>query len=125
MFYNDFRLLSYNCYFDVVLAFLVVHQIAEKFCDQVMILEKLFALGDHVILEVANDVAIDLTHFIEALCKHTNCEYLGEVPRFQSKISLSTGKLYWFKRDKTTVQQGMSKEIYRDLNGVYTCAFTD
>lgn len=125
MSYNDLCFLSRREHFDVVLAFLVVHQMAEKLADQQMFFERLFSLGDHVLVEVADDAAVDLTHFIASLCEYSDCEYLGEVPRFQDPNMRGRGALYWFKGPKTTSQQRISKEAFRTLNGVYPSALLD
>lgn len=117
--YNDLCFLNHQEHFNVVLAFLVVHQMATKHSDQQMYFERIFKLGDNVIVEVANDVAIELTQFIESLARHSDCEYLGEVPRFQNSTNRKRGRLYWFKNPKATKRQGISKNTLRVLNGVF------
>lgn len=125
MSYNDLCFLNRQEHFDVVLAFLVVHEMAEKLSDQQMFFERLLSLGDHVLVEVADDVAADLTHFIASLCEHSDCEYLGEVPRLRDPSMTGKGALYWFKGPKTTIRQRVSKKTFRALNGVYPSALLD
>ena len=125
MSYNDLCFLNEQEHFDVVLAFLVVHQMAEKLSDQQMFFERLLSLGDHLLVEVADDVAVDLTDFIASLCKYSDCECLGEVPRFQDPNKPGRGTLYWFKGPKRASRQRVSKETFRALNGVYPSALLD
>jgi hypothetical protein len=120
MSYSDLRFLSRQEHFDVVLVFLVIHQMAEKLSDQLLFFERILSLGDDVVIEVADDVATDLTHFITNLGKHSDCEFLGEVPRFQDSNMVGKGMLYWFKNSKTTGRQHIHCGTLQTFNGVYS-----
>ena len=96
----DLSFLNQNKHFDVVIAFLVVHLMHDSLGEQIKIIESLLNLGDNLILEVANDVGVIHTSYIEFLSETLDCQYLGEVKRHKNSDSTSTGKLFWFKQRK-------------------------
>ncbi|MEI8365856.1 MAG: class I SAM-dependent methyltransferase [Parachlamydiaceae bacterium] len=122
----DLADLSYlNCeeHFDVVIAFLVVHLMHETLQEQIKIIQKLLKVGDNVILEVANDVGVIHTAYVEYLSQSIDCQYLGEVKRHKDPQSTSTGKLFWFKRKNPQFidrnEFPIKNETFINLGGVY------
>jgi cobalamin biosynthesis Co2+ chelatase CbiK len=107
-------------HFDVVLAFLVIHCFPIE--EQFAVVDLLLKLGDNVIIEVANDVGVDLSCYVEEISKKTNCIYMGELMRMYQN-PLSTGKFFWFrnKSNHKTISspKGISEETFIELNGVY------
>lgn len=132
---NVFDLEKLNAleHFDVVLAFLSVHEMAETTASQIMIIESLLRLGNDIIIEVANDTALGLTHFIHNLSLHTDCTYLGDVPQTYHSIpcnkggvSGGTGKLYHFRSKYKKVKHsllGIKEETFHIFQGVFPCDF--
>lgn len=118
---SSLSFLSTHEHFDVVLALLVIHLMYENLSDQMKVIEHLFSLGDNIILEVANEVAVPLTRYVESLSHKIECEYLGEVKRHHNSLSTSTGKLFWFKRNNPSAShsQMLSNKVFVQLNGVY------
>lgn len=119
---SDLTFLNSREHFDVVIAFLVVHLMHEKLQEQIKIIESLLALGDNLILEVANDVGVIHTSYVEFLSQSLDCQYLGEVKRHKDPASRSTGKLFWFKNHSPLKKQGevaIQQETFTQLNGVY------
>ena len=86
---TSLSILNENQHFDVVIAFLVVHQIHESFSEQIKIIETLLKLGDNLIVEVANDVCILYSAYVEFLSEKLDCQYLGEVKRRKDPDSTS------------------------------------
>lgn len=119
---SDLIFLNHREHFDVVIAFLVVHQIDQGLEKQIKIIKNLLQLTDNLILEVANDVDVILTSYVEYLSQSLNCRYLGEVKRHKDPASKSTGKLFWFKQDQSSFKGPVSIEIQSEtftrLNGV-------
>jgi hypothetical protein len=118
--YKDLVFLNKKEHFDVVLAFLVVHQLAETLPEQIAFFNTILSLGDNVIIEVAAEVAVDMSNFIINLSEQCDCEYLGEVLRKHDSPDI--GYLYWFKRGKkhsTKNTYKICKESFQRLNGVY------
>lgn len=93
---TDFQLLNQNKHYDIIFAFLVIHQITTDFEQQKEIINNLFLLGDNVIIEVANNVDKRLTRYVESLSKERHGEFLGEVMRIY-KDKNAKGTFYWFK----------------------------
>lgn len=129
---NDLIYLNNKEHFDVVIAFLVVHLMHETLKEQIKIIECLLNLGDNLILEVANDVGVVHTSYVEYLSQSLDCQYLGEVKRHKDPISQSTGKLFWFKRKTSSSTkekekspyQRIKKETFNRLNGKYPDQFS-
>ncbi len=123
----DLVFLNQNEHFDVIIAFLVVHLMYTDLKDQIQVIENLLDLGDNLILEVANNVAVPFTDYVKTLSKTMECLYLGEVKRRKNPDSLATGKLFWFKKSKPHYINheeedhmiGLKKETFLQLNGVY------
>ena len=90
--------LQLNHHFDVAIAFLVVHQIDDSLLEQIKIIEILLKLSDNLILEIANDVAMSYSAYIEILANKLNCQYMGEVKRHKDPNVGGTGKIFWFKQ---------------------------
>ena len=126
---SDLSYLNEHEHFDVVIALLVVHLMGKSIQDQIDIIEKLLSLGDNLILEVANDVNVIHTSYVEFLSKKLDCQYLGEVKRHKNPNSTSTGKLFWFKNsppvitDHRTVSPPIKKETFEQLHGVFPADF--
>ncbi len=78
---SDLSFLNQREHFDVVVAFLVVHLMDEKLKEQINIINSLLTLGDNLILEVANDVGVIHTAYVEYLSQSLGGQYLGEVKR--------------------------------------------
>lgn len=93
---TDLQLLNKDKHFDIVLALLVVHLMDESLHEQIKIIEELLQLGDYLIIEVANDVGVVHTAYVEYLCDALKGQYLGEVKRHKDICSTSTGKLFLF-----------------------------
>ena len=89
---DDLAYLNGAEHFDVVLALLVVHLMAERLGEQIKILDALLSLGDHVIVETANDVGVLLTAYVEYLGQSLGARCLGEVRRHKDPRSGATGK---------------------------------
>jgi len=116
----DLIFLNQKEHFDIVIAFLVVHLMHEKLQEQTKIIDSLLTLGDNLILEVANDVGIVHTAYVEYLCQSLGGQYLGEVKRHKNQASQSTGKLFWFKQDRSSLSRSeLHPETFTHLNGVY------
>jgi len=94
---SDLSYLNEHEHFDVIIAFLVVHLMEETLQEQIKIIESLLTLGDNLIIEVANDVGVVHTSYVEFLSTKLDCQYLGEVKRHKDPKSTSTGKLFWFR----------------------------
>jgi len=123
---SDLKFLNQEEHFDIVFAFLVVHLMHETLKEQVKILDELLSLGDNLIIEVANDVGIIHTSFVEYLSSVKDCYYLGEVKRHKDPNSQSTGKLFWFKSGNPKFRNSGSeqcapikKTTFERLNGVF------
>lgn len=121
---SDLAFLNQKEHFDVVIAFLVVHLMHDNLQEQIKIIESLLTLGENLILEVANDVAVVHSAYLEFLSHSLDCQYLGEVKRHKDPISQSTGKLFWFKRKtfQPTMERKdilIQKETFLHLGGVY------
>ena len=119
----DLSFLNQREHFDLVIAFLVVHLMHETLQEQVKIIDSLLSLGDNLILEVANDVGVIHTSYVEFLSHSLDCQYLGEVRRHKDPNSPSTGKLFWFKRKGLPLENsdhtGIQQETFIHLNGTY------
>ncbi len=118
--------LNHQAHFDVVLAMLVVHQIDDSMEIRKAAIETLFSLGNHIILEVSNDVAPELRDYVRDELKNHNeftCSFLGEVPRYynpktayKGKYANGKGEFYYFKRKSpmpavTSVPHVVSSEM--------------
>jgi hypothetical protein len=119
----DLNFLAKDEHFDVVIAFLVVHLMHDSLFEQIKIIECLLSLGDNLILEVANDVGVIHTSYVEFLSNSIDCQYLGEVKRHKNLNSDSTGKFYWFKKKTISLDKnskiGLKQETFFHLNGKY------
>ncbi len=120
----DLFFLNQKEHFDIVIAFLVVHLMYGNLQEQIKIIEHLLTLGENLILEVANDVGVTHTAYIEFLSQSLDCQYLGEVRRHKDPASESTGKLFWFKQNRASLKEevprlGIKQETFTHLNGVY------
>lgn len=93
---SDLTAMAATEHFDVTLALLVVHLIDGRLREQIRILDALLAMSDHLILEVANDVAVLHTAYVEYLAESRHARCLGEVRRHKDPASTATGKLFWF-----------------------------
>jgi hypothetical protein len=122
---SDLSYLNANEHFDVVIAFLVVHLMEPNLQAQISIIESLLKLGDNLILEVANDVAVVHTSYVEFLSEKWDCDYLGEVKRHKDPKSTSTGKLFWFRTKSSPMKKHLSitRQTFLQLNGVYPINF--
>lgn len=117
---SDLSFLNQKEHFDVVIAFLVVHLMHEKLEEQIKIIHSLLTLGDNLILEVANDVGVIHTAYVDYLNQALGGQYLGEVKRHKNPASQSTGKLFWFKRDPSSLPcNRLQAETFTHLNGAY------
>ncbi len=83
--------------FDVIIAFLVIHQMHPDFDQQKEILNSILRLGDQVLIEVAPDASPLLTTYTEYLSRKLPCEYLGELKRDKDPNASEIGQMYWFK----------------------------
>jgi hypothetical protein len=126
---SDLSYLNKNEHFDILIAFLVVHLMDETLQEQIKIIESLLNLTDNLILEVANDVGVTHTSYVEFLSTKLNCQYLGEVKRHKDINSSSTGKIFWFKRDANNQSKNthfpIQVETFTKLNGVYPPDFAN
>lgn len=118
------QLLTSLEHFDLVIAFLVIHQITESFEEQVAIVNQLLALGDTVIIEVANDVAVPLSEYVEKLADEIDGEYLGEVKRIPISTGIHyvkrMGKLFCFRSPVIqNIDQKIKSETFELFNGLY------
>lgn len=122
--------LSDKVHFDVVLALLVVHQIDDDMEIRKTAIRNLLQLGNHVILEVSNDVAPELRDYVRDQLS-TNDEFerffLGEVPRYYNptkayggKYSNGKGEFYYFKRKNPLPSiHEMPHEVFTNMTSVY------
>ncbi len=119
----DLSLMNEREHFDVVIAFLVVHLMHDTLQEQIKIVDCLLHLGENLILEVASDVGVVHSSYVEYLSQKLDCEYLGEVSRHKDPNSNSKGKLFWFKRKSdrpaNTNSSPIQKETFVNLSGVY------
>jgi GR25 family glycosyltransferase involved in LPS biosynthesis len=128
---SDLSYLSGAEHFDVVLALLVVHLMDDRLREQARILEALLNLGDHVILEVANDVNHLHTAYVEYLSDTFGAQCLGEVKRHKDPHSTATGKLLWFTRQPSrSAGDGtgrrlppIQEETFQRFHGAYPADF--
>jgi SAM-dependent methyltransferase len=93
---EDLTYLAGAEHFDVVLALLVVHLMEDSLREQVRVLEVLLGLGEHVIVEVATEVGVVLTAYVEYLAHALDAQFLGEVKRHKNPGSTATGRLFCF-----------------------------
>jgi GR25 family glycosyltransferase involved in LPS biosynthesis len=93
----DLNYLGNAEHFDVVLALLVVHLMDDTLREQIAILHALMSLGEHVIIEVAGEVGVLCTAYVQYLADALNAQCLGEVKRHKDPRSPATGKLFWFR----------------------------
>jgi len=127
---SDLAYLNEVEHFDVVLALLVVHLMDDRLREQIKILEALLKLGDHVILEVANDVGVLHTAYVEYLSDTLGAKLLGDVKRHRDPGSTATGRLLWFK-PQTSSREGHQRSAaspiqaatFSRLGGVYPADF--
>jgi cobalamin biosynthesis Co2+ chelatase CbiK len=113
---QDLEYLSSAEHFDVVMVFLVIHQLDDDLHNQMKILELLLKMGDHVIIELADDAAPLLTAFAKYKGRQLNFEYLGEVKRFKDPAIPHIGKFFWFKPQTEPL---LNEETLRRFNRVY------
>lgn len=120
---SDLSFLNRNEHFDFIIAFLVVNLMDDALEKQMKLIDCLFNLGENLILEVANDVGVIHTSYVEYLSQKLDCEYLGEVNRHKNPNSNSKGKLFWFKKKSTytpiTINPPIQNETFDNLSGVY------
>lgn len=105
---HSLKELSKQSHFDVVLAFLVVHQIDDSMAVRKEVIENLFNLGDIVIIEVSNDVAPELREYVKNVLTQNEAYdslFLGEVDRYYDPATAyggrfpnGKGELYLFKK---------------------------
>jgi hypothetical protein len=121
---SDLAFLNQREHFDVIIAFLVVHLMDNTLNEQNKILEELLKLGDNLIIEVANDVGVLHTTYVEYLANRLGAEYLGEVKRHKDPESTSTGKMFWFKsKTPQATFTPLHAETFQHLNGVHPAQF--
>lgn len=122
--------LNHQAHFDVVLALLVVHQIEDSMEVRKAAIENLFKLGDHVVLEVSNDVAPELRDYVRDELSHHNefeCVFLGEVNRYyepstaySGKYSNGIGEFYYFKKKNPNIASTeVTHKVFTEMTGVY------
>ena len=124
---SDLSFLTNNEHFDVVLALLVVHLMHDTLQEQIKIINALLNLADNLIVEVANDVNVLHTAYVEFLSHSIDCQFLGEVKRHKDPKSTSTGKLFWFTRKasqssankRVNSYVAIKKKTFFHLHGVY------
>ena len=131
----DLMQLNKEEHFDFVLAFLVVHLMSPSFKEQTQIIDELLKFGDNLIIEVASDIGVVLSSYVEFLSTKIECRYLGEVVRHRNsgcpRLSEGfincpcRGKIFLFKSkiDKDSKEKepfrGIKKETYEALNGIH------
>jgi hypothetical protein len=117
---EDLQYLNTQEHFDVVMAFLVIHQMETNLDKQIQIFDTLLHLGNNLILEVCDDAALELTLLIEYLSKKNDCHYLGSVKRFYDPKAPHIGKMFWFKKkDEAQENNFIKRETFEYFNGVY------
>lgn len=120
---EDFSFLNSQEHFDLVLAFLVIHQIEDSLNKQIKLTQELLKLGDNVIIEVANDVNIPLASYIEYLSSKFDCTDLGEVRRHKDPNCPCSGRLFWFKTKEIDHSEKRNYKIknstFLNMNGLY------
>lgn len=95
---QDIQLLNKENHYDVVLAFLVLHQLQyTQHLSEEVLLEEVLKLGDNVILELPDDVCPNLLKCAFSLSKKYNCKYLGCLKRTSSPTSKGLGHFFHFK----------------------------
>lgn len=122
---DDLRYLNRNEHFDVIIAFLVVHLMHKNLKEQVEILKLLLQLTDNLIVEVADDVGVIHTSYVEYLSQALGAHFLGEVKRHKDESSTSTGKLFWFQNRQDPLEkiEPIQESTFLELNGVYPESF--
>lgn len=94
---DDLCILSKNEHFDVIIAFLIIHQLGRSLEEKKQIIDVLQKLGDKLLIEVSTDVDVELASYVDSLTKNSNCTYLGELPRRSYfKKDSCFGKFYLF-----------------------------
>jgi hypothetical protein len=93
---RDLERLGGSEHFDVVLALLVIHLFADGLSEQILTLQALLRLGDHLIVEVASDVGVLSTAYVEYLAQARAARELGVVRRHKDPVSPGCGRLFWF-----------------------------
>lgn len=125
---EDLKKLKMKEHFDVILALLVIHQIAEKqdarnlsYMERIQdCIDDLFQLGNDVIIEVSlPDVYPEVAVYVDKLCQKKKGIYLGQVYRTKSPNPAYCGKLYWFKNSSLHRKQnlGITLEVFRAFGG--------
>lgn len=127
--------LNDQVHFDVILALLVVHQMDDSMEIRKMAIENLLKLGNHVILEVSNDVAPELLDFVKNELKdHSEfeCTFPGEVPRYYDPATAYGGKypdgkgeFYYFRRKNPgPTSTEIAHHVFSEMNRIYPCGKT-
>lgn len=128
----DFQLLKEMEHFDVVLAFLVIHQIGNTLEELIEVFDEIVQLGDNVIIELAvndtSELAIEFLAIVEDLSMNGNYDAtcLGKVKR--SKVRAGEGQLFWFRNNKSSQEkhfEGISKENFEKFNGRYPLNYSN
>lgn len=91
---EDIKSINTHSHYDIVLAFLVLHQMREPI-DELMV--EILKLGDNIIIEVSDDVCPEIWQYIASISNRYECDYLGEIKRLHSPDALGKGHFFNFK----------------------------
>ncbi len=121
--------LENNDHFDLVLAFLVVHQMANQKHDLYKnhldeakkYIDLLLKLGNYLIIETSTDIRSELDTYVENLCFELGGTYLGELPRYKhSKQDVAKGRFFLFESESfRPSSKTISNCSFENLNGVF------
>jgi hypothetical protein len=127
----DLAYLAEAEHFDVVLALLVVHLMEETLREQIEVLKALLSMGDQIIIEVAAEVGVSCTAYVEYLGDSLDARFLGEVRRHKDPSSPAIGKLLWFTRPGAQApsprpgrgRPALGAATFMRLNGIHPADF--
>lgn len=126
---NSLEDLSNHDHFDLVLAFLVIHQMADQkhslyksYLDESKkYIELLLKLGNFLIIETSTDVFPELDTYVENLCLELGGTYLGELPRYKHENQdEARGRFFLFTAENfRPCSEMISTHSFEKLNGVF------
>ncbi len=115
--------------FDLVIAFLVVHQLAgQKHPERISFLDDakkyiaiLLEMGNYVLIETSTDVRPQLDRYVEELCSEKNGLYLGELCRYKTDYDQGAkGRFFLFQSQNPRPSSGLiQQEVFKKLQGQF------
>ena len=125
---QSMKQLSSREHFDVVLAFLVIHQIVEAMDKTKLyiqnvrdLIDELLKLGDNVIIEVSTEIHPKMVPVVEQLCQEKGGKYLGMLQRTKVSKPGVDGKFFLFTNTPSTSSPtpGIHLDTFFSFGGTY------